>query len=64
MKLAIEGMHCQKCVERVRKAIDKVDGARVENVEVGSATVSIDPARGGPVLAAIRAAGYEARESA
>ena len=64
MKLTIEGMHCQKCVERVRKAIGQVDGAHAEKVDVGSATVAVDSSRAGEVLAAVRAAGYEARESA
>jgi copper chaperone len=63
MKLTIEGMHCQKCVERVRKAIGQVDGAHVEKVDVGSATVAVDSSRGDQVLAAVRAAGYEASES-
>jgi copper chaperone CopZ len=52
-------MHCQACVQRVRKALDRVEGARVENVEVGSAEVAIDPAREAAVLEAIRKAGYE-----
>ena len=63
MKLTIEGMHCQKCVERVRKAIGQVDGAHAEKVDVGSATVAVDSSRGPQVLAAIHDAGYEARES-
>jgi|HubBroStandDraft_6_1064221.scaffolds.fasta_scaffold1405676_1 copper chaperone len=63
MTLAIDGMHCQKCVERVRNAIDRVDGARAQKVEVGSATVEIDASREAQVLAAVREAGYEARES-
>ncbi len=32
MKLAIEGMHCQACVRRVQKAIEKVEGVQVEAV--------------------------------
>ena len=64
MKLAIDGMHCQKCVDRVRKAIGQVDGALVESVDVGSATVAVDSSRGAEVLAAVRTAGYEARELA
>lgn len=63
MKLAIDGMHCQKCVERVRKAIERVEGARVENVEVGSATVTADASKTLQLIAAVRDAGYEARES-
>ena len=63
MTLAIDGMHCQKCVERVRKAIGRVDGAHVQRIEVGSATVEVDASGEAQVLAAVRAAGYEARES-
>jgi copper chaperone CopZ len=63
MTLAIEGMHCQKCVERVRKAIEGVNGARAEKVEVGSATVLVEPAHVTEVLAAVRNAGYDAHES-
>jgi copper chaperone len=56
MKVEIDGMHCQACVARVRKALEKVAGAKVERVDVGSAQVSIDS-----LLDAIRNAGYEAR---
>jgi copper chaperone len=62
MTLAIEGMHCQKCVDRVRKAIESVPGARAEKVDVGSATVLVEPSRSSEVIAAVSAAGYEARE--
>jgi copper chaperone len=64
MRLTIEGMHCQKCVERVRRAIDTVEGARAEKVDLGSATIAVDPTRGRLVVASIRDAGYEARETA
>ena len=63
MKLAIEGMHCQKCVERVRKAIERVEGARAEHVEVGSASVVVDASTAAQVIAAIHDAGYEARQA-
>jgi copper chaperone CopZ len=63
MILAIEGMHCQKCVERVRKAIESVRGARAERVDLGSATVLMEPYQSPQVIAAVRAAGYEAREA-
>lgn len=55
-------MHCQKCVERVRKAIESVPGARAEKVEVGSATVRIESSQTPEVIAAVCAAGYQARE--
>jgi copper chaperone len=64
MKLAIQGMHCQACVQRVRKAIEKVEGARIRQVDVGSAEVAIDPASEDAVIEAIRKAGYEPRSSA
>ncbi|HWZ31678.1 MAG TPA: heavy metal-associated domain-containing protein [Bryobacteraceae bacterium] len=63
MKVAIEGMHCQACVQRVRKALEKVDGVSVAQVEVGSAVVAADPAREAAVLDAVRKAGYEPRKS-
>jgi copper chaperone CopZ len=61
MTVEIDGMHCQACVARVRKALEKVDGAKVERVDVGSAEVSIDSLLEPLVLDAIRNAGYEAR---
>jgi copper chaperone CopZ len=59
MKLAIEGMHCQACVRRVQKALEKVDGAQVESVEVGSAVVGVPPGQEQQVLEAVRKAGYQ-----
>jgi copper chaperone len=63
MKIAIDGMHCQACVQRVRKALEKVEGAQVRGVEVGSADVAIDPAHEAAALEAVRKAGYEPRLS-
>jgi copper chaperone len=63
MKLSIEGMHCQACVARVRKALEKIDGARVDRVDVGSAEISIDSLQEPLVLDAIRSAGYQPRKS-
>ena len=37
--LAIEGMHCDACVRRVRAALAGVDGVEVKNVRVGSAEI-------------------------
>ena len=59
MKLSIDGMHCQACVQRVRKAIEKVEGARVENVAVGSAAIVVPESREIDVIEAVRQAGYE-----
>ena len=63
MRVSIEGMHCQACVQRVRKALEKVDGVAVSDVQVGSAQVSADPAREAAVLEAVRKAGYEPSRS-
>ena len=59
MHIAIDGMHCQSCVNRVRKALEGVAGARPEKVEVGSAEVAVEPGREQAVLEAVRKAGYE-----
>jgi copper chaperone len=59
MRIEIAGMHCQACVARVRKALEKLDGAQVREVEVGAATLEIDPARQSEALQAIEKAGYQ-----
>lgn len=64
MKLQIEGMHCQACVRRVQNAITSVEGAQAKDVEIGSASVSVDPSREQQVIDAIRKAGYEPRKAA
>jgi copper chaperone CopZ len=61
MKLAIEGMHCDACVRRVRKAIEKVEGTRIQSVQVGSAVVDAVPGKEDAVLQAVRDAGYPAQ---
>jgi copper chaperone len=63
MTLAIDGMHCSACVQRVRKAIQKIEGARIDSLEIGSAVISVDPKREDAVLEAIRTAGYEPHKS-
>jgi len=64
MKVAIEGMHCPACVRRVQNAIASVEGAKAQQVEIGSAVVAVDPKREELVLDAVRKAGYEARKAA
>ncbi|HEY6340893.1 MAG TPA: heavy metal-associated domain-containing protein [Bryobacteraceae bacterium] len=63
MRIAIEGMHCQACVQRVEKALASVEGAKVERVEIGSALVEADAAREAQALEAVRQAGYPARKA-
>ena len=44
MKLKIDGMTCGHCVGAVTRALKGVEGIRVEDVRIGSATVSYDSA--------------------
>lgn len=59
--LTIGGMSCGHCVKAVEGALAGVEGARVERVEVGTATVSYDPAAVKPerLAAAVEEEGYE-----
>jgi len=63
--LKVAGMSCGHCVKAVQQAIAGVDGATPEQVSIGSATVTFDPARTniGALLDAVADAGYEAHES-
>jgi copper chaperone CopZ len=38
-EIAIEGMHCDGCVRRVKSALEKLPGVAVESVRVGGATI-------------------------
>ena len=62
LRLDITGMSCDHCVRAVREALAGVDGAQVESVEIGSATVRYDPARTSPeaLADAVSDEGYEA----
>lgn len=66
--LAVEGMTCASCVARVEKRLNRVPGARATvNLALESAHVEIAPTEQGEVadpdalVAAVRAAGYDAR---
>ncbi|MDQ3223414.1 MAG: cation transporter [Gemmatimonadota bacterium] len=41
--LKIDGMTCGHCVTQVAKALNDVNGLKVEQVTIGTATVSFDP---------------------
>ena len=56
--LKIEGMHCQTCVNRVKRALERVDDIRITEVLVGSASVETHDVEA--ALAAITKAGYPA----
>ncbi len=59
----VEGMSCGHCVHAVTRALKSVNGVTVENVAVGSATVSYDPADASvdQITRAVEDAGYEVR---
>src|SRR5687768_1600429 len=64
IKLPIEGMTCASCVSRVEKALKRVPGVGTAQVNLATevATVSLaDGASPDSLIAAVRAAGYEAR---
>jgi len=45
IRLEIEGMTCQHCVMRVKKAIDGIDGVSSSEVSTGSALVTYDESK-------------------
>ena len=59
--LKIEGMSCQHCVMRVKKAIEAVQGVSKAEVVIGQATVSFDEAKTSKeaISAAVEKAGYK-----
>lgn len=58
--LTIQGMSCQHCVNRVKKAIDAVAGVSSSQVIVGSATIDFEPAQvsADALKKAVEEAGY------
>ena len=61
LSIHIDGMSCSGCVNSVRKALARIPGVEVDQVEIGMATVAYDPAVTDParVRAAIEQAGYQ-----
>ncbi len=62
--LKIEGMSCGHCIRAVTQALQGLGGVEVEQVAIGSATVSYDPARIRPerIAGAVEEEGYTVRE--
>jgi copper chaperone len=60
-EIAIEGMHCEGCVQRVHKALKKVPGIIPNKVEIGRALVQIPEGKVPAVLAALEDTGFDAR---
>jgi len=59
MNIAIEGMHCEACVKRVRMALEKVEGVAVREVSIGSAVIDAGATQQAAALEAIQRAGYQ-----
>jgi copper ion binding protein len=59
--LKIAGMSCGHCVMHVTKALKSLEGVEVGDVQIGSATVTFDPAKTSEsrIAEAVRKAGYE-----
>lgn len=45
LHLTIEGMTCEHCVRAVKTRLSQTPGVQVEQVEVGSAVITLDPSR-------------------
>jgi copper chaperone CopZ len=45
LRLTIEGMTCEHCVRAVRTRLSETPGVEVEQVDVGSAVIRLDPAK-------------------
>jgi len=58
--IKIEGMSCQHCVARVKKALDGLSGVTASDVQIGSASVKYDETKvkKEDIEAAIEKAGY------
>jgi P-type Cu+ transporter len=63
LTLAIEGMSCAHCVGRVKQTLAAMPGVHVNDVAIGSASLTYDAAATTPetIAEAVSAAGYPAR---
>ena len=66
VSLEISGMSCGHCVAAVDKALRQTPGVGDAKVEVGRATVTVDPAvaTSDTLVDAVQDAGYDARVAA
>ena len=62
LDLTISGMHCDACARRLRKALERVPGLRIESVEVGRVRVALETASPAEATAAITGAGFSVVE--
>ncbi len=61
VSIKIEGMSCQHCVNRVKKALDAIAGVSRADVSIGVAEVEFDNSKTSiqEVVSAIQNAGYK-----
>ena len=64
VNLAIDGMSCQHCVMRVKKALDGLAGVSASEVSVGNAKITYNESRmkKEDLEEAVKKAGYEVRK--
>ncbi|MBX3131859.1 MAG: heavy-metal-associated domain-containing protein [Gemmatimonadaceae bacterium] len=58
--LTITGMSCSSCLRHVQQALNAVDGARLDELRIGRATVTYDETQvsAEAIAEAVRGAGY------
>jgi copper ion binding protein len=61
--ISIEGMSCQHCVMRVKKAIEKLSGILKLEVNIGNVKVQFDESKvdKADIIGAIEKAGYKVK---
>ena len=62
--LSVEGMHCQKCVDKVEKFVGEIDGVSLINVDLAKKSVSVEfesPADKEQITEAILESGFEVK---
>jgi copper chaperone CopZ len=62
IKLAIEGMSCNHCLNAVSRGLSQLAGVRIKSVAIGRADLEFDPEQvnAAQIVAAIDEAGYKA----
>lgn len=61
VEIVIDGMHCGGCVQRAGDALRKVSGVEAKKVEIGKATVDLEPGREAAAVEALERIGFDAR---
>ena len=64
--MKIDGMTCGHCVSQVSKTLTELEGVKVEQVQIGAATVEYDPdtTSDARIKQAVEEQGYSVRSTA